>query len=84
MSHHTIDIPQLLILPADFLVLHEEVEAQRVEPLVERVQVDGFLKNPPIAAPIDCPLGCQGRHVILDGANRTTALWELEAPHHLV
>jgi hypothetical protein len=84
MSHHTIDIPQLLILPADFLVLHEEVEARRVEPLVERVQVDGFLKNPPIAAPIDCPLGCQGRHVILDGANRTTALWELEAPHHLV
>lgn len=84
MSHHTTDIPKLLILPADALILHEDVDVRRVEPLVERLQVDGFLKNPPIAAPIDCPLGCQGRHVILDGANRTTALWKLEAPHHLV
>ncbi len=84
MSHHTTDIPELLILPADALILHEDVDVRRVEPLVERLQVDGFLKNPPIAAPIDCPLGCQGRHVILDGANRTTALWKLEAPHHLV
>ena len=84
MSHLTIDVPQLLILPADSLILHEEVETRRVEPLVERLQVDGFLKNPPIAAPIDCPLGCQGRHVILDGANRTTALWKLDVPHHLV
>lgn len=84
MSHHTIDIPQLLILPADALILHEEVEARRVDPLVKRLQADELLKNPPIAAPIDCPLGCQGRHVILDGANRTTALWKLEAPHHLV
>jgi hypothetical protein len=84
MAHHTTDIPKLLILAADALILHEDVDVRRVEPLVERLQVDGFLKNPPIAAPIDCPLGCQGRHVILDGANRTTALWKLEAPHHLV
>ena len=84
MSHHTIDIPQLIILPADSLILHEEVDSRRVEPLVERLQMDGFLKNPPIAAPIDCPVGCQGRHVILDGANRTTALWILKAPHQLV
>ena len=84
MSHPTIDIPQLIILPAVDLILHEEVEQRRVEPLVERLQVDGFLKNPPIAAPIDGPPGSQGRHVILDGANRTTALWKLEAPHHLV
>jgi len=84
MSHHSIDIPQLIILPADFLVLHEEVDERRVEPLVERLQTDGLLKNPPIAAPIDSPIGCQGRHVILDGANRTTVLWRLKAPHHLV
>lgn len=84
MSHHTTDIPQLIILPADALVLHEEVDARRVEPLVERLQADGLVKNPPIAAPVDGPLGSQGRYVILDGANRTTALWKLEAPHHLV
>jgi hypothetical protein len=55
-----------------------------VEPLVERLQADGFLKNPPIAAPVDGLLGSQGRHVILDGANRTSALWKLGASHHLV
>jgi hypothetical protein len=78
------DIPQLLILPADLLVLHEEVEDRRVEPLVERIRAEGVLKNPPIAAPIDGALGRPDRHVILDGANRTTALWKLKAPHHLV
>jgi hypothetical protein len=84
MSHLTTDVPQLVILPADYLILHEEVELRRVEPLVDRFHADGFLKNPPIAAPIGCQPGCQDRHVILDGANRTTALWKLEAPHHLV
>jgi len=84
MAHHTTDIPQLLILPADALILHEEVDARRVEPLVERLQQDGVLKNPPVAAPMDGPPGGQGRHVILDGANRTAALWRLQAPHHLV
>ncbi len=84
MSHRPTDIPQLHIVPADALILHEEVDARRVEPLVERLGVDGFLKNPPIAAPIDGALGSRGRHVILDGANRTTALWKLETPHHLI
>ena len=80
MSHRATDIPHLLILPADALVLHEEVDAHRVDPLVERLRADGLLKNPPIAAPI----GGSGRYVILDGANRTTALWKLGVPHHLV
>ncbi len=83
-SHRATDIPALLILPADALILHEEVDPRRVEPLVRRLQADGLLKNPPIAAPIDGPVGGQCRHVILDGANRTSALWKLETPHHLV
>ena len=84
MSHRPTDIPQLLILPAHALVLHEEVDARRVEPLIERLQTDAVLKNPPIAAPMDGSPGQQGRYVILDGANRTTALWKLEAAHHLI
>jgi hypothetical protein len=84
MSQPPTDIPRLLILPADALVLHEEVDARRVEPLVQRLREDGFLKNPPIAAPINGALEPGSRFVILDGANRTTALWELEVPHHLV
>lgn len=82
-GHHKAEIPKLLILPADALVLHEDVDVRRVEPLVKRLQMDGLLKNPPVAA--ECsPAADPGRYVILDGANRTTALWKLEAPHHLV
>lgn len=84
MTQRAADIPQLLILPASALILHEEVDPRRVEPLVDRLRADGLLKNPPIAAPIDGPLGSQGRHVILDGANRTSALRKLGVLHHLV
>jgi hypothetical protein len=84
MSQQSSDIPRLLILPAAALVLHEEVDARRVEPLVERLRQDGLLKNPPIAAPINGVLESGGRYVILDGANRTTALRKLGVPHHLV
>ncbi len=87
MTRHKTDIPELLIVPADALLLHEDVDVRRVEPLVERLQTDGLLKNPPIAAPVAAG-GSAGpddrRYVILDGANRTTALWKLGAPHHLV
>lgn len=82
-EHHKTEIPKLLILPADALILHEDVDSRRVEPLVKRLQMDALLKNPPVAA--ECSPGADpGRYVILDGANRTTALWQLEAPHHLV
>jgi hypothetical protein len=86
MTRHKTDIPELLIVPADALLLHEDVDVRRVEPLVERLQTDGLLKNPPIAAPIAAggSAGDGRRYVILDGANRTTALWKLGAPHHLV
>lgn len=87
MTRHKTDIPDLLIVPADALLLHEDVDVRRVEPLVERLRADGLLKNPPVVAPVanqDWD-GCERRrYVILDGANRTTALWRLGAPHHLV
>jgi hypothetical protein len=85
MTRHKTDVPRLLILPADALVLHEDVDIRRVEPLVERLRVDGVLKNPPVAVPVEDSGEREGRrYVILDGANRTTALWRLGAPHHLV
>jgi hypothetical protein len=87
MTRDKTDIPKLLILPADALLLHEDVDIRRVEPLTERLQMDAVLKNPPVAAPVtvETSAGCdRRRYVILDGANRTTALWKLGAPHHLV
>jgi hypothetical protein len=74
------EIPNLQIVPAESIVLHEEVDRRRVTPLVEKLSHDGILKNPPIVA----PLPDNHRYVVLDGANRTTALWEIKAPHHLV
>jgi hypothetical protein len=87
MTRLKTDVPRLLFVPADALLLHEDVDVRRVEPLVERLQTDGVLKNPPVAAPVAAKgsAGYDGhRYVILDGANRTTALWKLGAPHHLV
>ena len=74
------DIPHLQIVPTAALVVHEQNDAQRTAPLVERLRAEGVLKNPPIVAPMG-----EGdpRFVVLDGANRTTALQEMGCPHVL-
>ena len=46
MTRHKADVPELLILPADALILHEDVDSRRVDPLIERLRTDGVLKNP--------------------------------------
>jgi hypothetical protein len=74
------ELPDLRIVPAESITLHEEVDERRVKPLIEKLSRDGILKNPPIVA----PLPGTGRYVVLDGANRTTALWKMEARHHLI
>jgi L-serine kinase (ATP) / ParB family transcriptional regulator, heme-responsive regulator len=73
--------PDLRILPLDLLVEHEFNDAQRTAPLAQRLEEEGLLKNPPIVSPLgdDDP-----RYVVLDGANRTTALMSLGYPHVLV
>ncbi len=73
--------PDLRILPLDLLVEHEYNDAQRTAPLALRLEAEGLLKNPPIVSPLgeDDP-----RFVVLDGANRTTALMSLSYQHVLV
>lgn len=73
--------PDLRILPLDRLVEHEFNDAQRTAPLAQRLEAEGVLKNPPIVAPIADE---DNRYVVLDGANRTTALNSLGYPHILV
>jgi hypothetical protein len=71
--------PDLRIVPLDRCVLHEETDKERVTRLVTRIDVEGWLRNPPIL----------GRHagldplIVLDGATRVTALQVLDAPHVL-
>ena len=73
------ELPELHILALDQIVLHEEADMERVARLVDRFSADGFLKNPPV---VGRPPG--GRPVVLDGANRVTALRKLRYPHVLV
>ncbi len=73
------DIPDLRILPTSALVLHEHADSKRVARLESRLQRDGSLKNPPIVAPIPGT----DRYVVLDGANRVSALVSMGSPHVL-
>lgn len=71
------ELPDLQILSASSLVLHEETDLDRTARLTQVLSREQFLKNPPIVAPM--PEG--DRYVVLDGANRTTSLWALGVPH---
>jgi hypothetical protein len=80
--YESTETPDLRIVPLASLVEHEFNDVQRTEPLAKRLEAEGLLKNPPIVAPLeDDP---DGRFVVLDGANRTTALHLLGYPHVLV
>ncbi len=72
-------LPDLRIVDARDVYLHEDADPQRVERLVEQLTRDGTLRNPPVAVGL-----AAGGFVVLDGANRTSALRRLEAPAHLL
>jgi hypothetical protein len=71
--------PDLRIVLTASLHPHEEHDSQRALPLVERLQQESIVINPPIVAPMG---GSQ--FVILDGANRYYAFSQLKYPHILV
>ncbi|MGH2398441.1 MAG: hypothetical protein ACRDF6_01235 [bacterium] len=68
-------LPDLRIVAARDVWVHEDADPARVERLVARMRQDGVLRNPPVAA---APTG--GGYVVLDGANRSGALAALGAP----
>jgi hypothetical protein len=87
--HHEIDpeTPDLRVVPIDLLVEHEYNDVQRTEPLARRLEVEGLLKNPPIVTPMEGDedaAEADPHFVVLDGANRTTALGMLGYQHCLV
>ncbi|HMR98023.1 MAG TPA: hypothetical protein PKE62_02125 [Anaerolineales bacterium] len=71
-------LPRLDILPIESLILHEDHDAQRSAPLIEKLRGAGVLRNPPIVMPLTD--GTE-RYMVLDGANRVTSLHELDFPH---
>ena len=50
------------------VLLHEQIEQNRVERLAQRLEADQFLKNPPIVT------AHTAKYILLDGATRITAL----------
>ena len=68
-------LPDLRIVPRDAVHLHEDADPVRVERLSQRLRRDGVLRNPPAAAALP-----GGGFVVLDGANRTSALARLGIP----
>lgn len=73
--------PDLRIVDIDCLVEHEFNDDQRTAPLAKRLEMEGTLKNPPVVTSLDED---GPSYVVLDGANRITALQMLKYPHVLV
>ena len=73
------ELPELHIVPLNDLLLHEHPDRDRVARLVDRLATHGKLKHPLVAA-----RGRHGRLLLLDGANRWTALGKLNCSHALV
>lgn len=78
MSPTTTPMPDLRIVEVERLFAHEDHDAQRAEPLIERLRRETTIINPAIIAPLP-----DGDFVILDGANRAFALRALGIPHML-
>jgi hypothetical protein len=72
------NFPQIRILPVSDLLPHEWHDDQRALPLIERLRSSGVLRNPPMVTPLG---DGSGRYMVLDGANRTTALQKMGIPH---
>jgi hypothetical protein len=66
-------LPDLRIVPATEVFVHEDSDPVRVDRLIARLRDDGVLRNPPVAAPLS-----SGGFVVLDGANRAAALASLD------
>lgn len=75
------DFPTLTFLPVECLLIHERHDDQRAHPLILRIRSSGVFRNPPIVSPLGDD---SGRYMVLDGANRVTALRQMGFPHALV
>lgn len=76
-SRESTHLPDLRVLPVARLLLHETSDERRVARLCDRLLEDGRLKNPPVVA----PLPDSDAYIVLDGANRVSAVRELGFPH---
>ena len=71
------ELPTLKVISTSNIQFHEKPDKGRFLNLVDRFGTEGILKNPPIVARIKNIK----KYVILDGANRVTALMKLGFKH---
>jgi len=67
------ELPNLRVISSDNLKFHEDPDPHRLLNLIDRLGSEAVLKNPPIVARIKG----LNEYIILDGANRITALMKL-------
>lgn len=77
--------PVLRVVETSRLLLHEHPDGERVRRLVGALRRDGVLRNPPIVTSVSAPWTREPpaddeQAVVLDGANRVTALREIGVP----
>ena len=75
------DFPHLAFLPVENLLFHERHDDQRTRPLILKIRASRLWRNPPIVTPLQD--GAES-YMILDGANRISALQQMGFPHALV
>lgn len=78
--------PDLRIVPVEQLYPHEEHDAQRSAPLIEKIRTADWFINPPLVTPMNSRAAGDAvtSYVILDGANRHFCFSALGYPHILV
>jgi hypothetical protein len=66
-------LPKLMLIGVDDLLLHEEADERRGSAIRARIETDGFIRHPLIAAKDHGEIS----HMLLDGVNRYEALKRL-------
>ena len=70
--------PKLRIVHIDDILPHEKSDAQRSQPLMERIERAEFFTNPPLVGEL-----ADGRYVLMDGSNRHVSMKLLGFEHIL-
>ncbi len=74
------ELPNLKIVPISEIIFHEDPDVERSSKLIEYIRKENRLTNPPVVA----THSGSDQYMLLDGANRLTALRELNIPDVLV
>jgi len=74
------ELPDLKIIPIAEIIFHEDPDEERSAKLIDEIRKENRLKNPPVVA----SHSGNKKYILLDGANRVTALKNLDIPDVLV